>query len=738
VEIVRKPSNYGWPTCYSSKLGYWKWSFHEWAPNIPVTPSPGVNQQGMPPNGVAEPIDCGGPTQRNDSRWVAEGGPSVEPGLQELPPVTDPDIWYSYNDNATPNALGTPCPGYSAITPGPIAPGSTTECPRLFPELGNGNIGPHGAAKYNYDANNPNTKKFPPYYDDTVIMGEFTRDILREVKLDGDHRVFKMNNFLDCGSANPPNPNFLFECDSPMDMQFGSDGAFYLLTYGDGFFNINADAGMYKWEYAKGQRAPKAVLTADKTDGPAPLTVNFSSAGSLDEDPAETIRFEWDFGDGSPLSIEANPTHTYTTPGRYTAILRVIDSSGKVTATSTPITVGNTSPTITINTPVAGGTFAFGDRIPFVVTVTDPEDRVIDCDDVQVTFVLGHDSHGHAEDTVTGCSGSLSTIADDVSHGGNVFGVINVRYTDRGGSAGQAPPLTTVGETQIRQRKQEVEHAVTQSGTNTAPTSDIGGGLHRGSLAPGDWIRLNGPFNLVNIDSLTFRVADTAEGRTAGSPLAAVELRTGSQTGPLVGTYNLTSTGGTTVWSSQTFPVSLAGTNELFLVFRSVTGGQTGNNLFNLNYAEFNGKGVTVVQTSQPGTVGGNVPATLSLTLGAPVSFGAFVPGVARIYEASTSATVISSAGDAALSVADPSPTATGRLVNGAFSLPQPLKVKAGAGAFADVGGSAAPTTVHTYSAPVSNDSVPITFQQAIGATDALRTGTYGKTLTFTLSTTTP
>ena len=37
---------------------------------------------------------------------------------------------------------------------------------------------------------------------------------------------------------------------------------------------------MYRWDYVKGQRAPKAVLTTDKTDGPSPLTVNFSSAGS--------------------------------------------------------------------------------------------------------------------------------------------------------------------------------------------------------------------------------------------------------------------------------------------------------------------------------------------------------------------------------------------------------------------------------------------------------------------------
>jgi len=38
----------------------------------------------------------------------------------------------------------------------------------------------------------------------------------------------------------------------------------------------------------------------------------------------------------------------------------------------------------------------------------------------------------------------------------------------------------------------------------------------------------------------------------------------------------------------------------------------------------------------------------------------------------------------------------------------------------------------------VSNDPVTITFKQAIGSGDALRTGTYSRTLTFTLSTTTP
>ena len=67
---------------------------------------------------------------------------------------------------------------------------------------------------------------------------------------------------------------------------------------------------------------------------------------------------------------------------------------------------------------------------------------------------------------------------------------------------------------------------------------------------------------------------------------------------------------------------------------------------------------------------------------------------------------------------------APGRLTNGAFALPEPLQV-----AFSKA-------TLDT--APVSNDAVTIAFKQPIGANEPLRTGAYGKTLTFTLSTTTP
>ena len=201
---------------------------------------------------------------------------------------------------------------------------------------------------------------------------------------------------------------------------------------------------------------------------------------------------------------------------------------------------------MTVNTPVEGGTFAFGDDIPYTVTVTDPEDGAIDCSKVIVTFVLGHDSTVTPRSGTTGCTGVLHTLAGDVSHGGNVFGIVSATYTDKGGVGG-TPPLTTIAQHNIRQKHHEVEFAVNQSGTNTGNDTDhVRCPVHRGSLAAGDWIQLNGPMNLANITSISYRVADAA----AAAPRAprwrrSRSVRT-STTGPILQTNNLVSTGAST------------------------------------------------------------------------------------------------------------------------------------------------------------------------------------------------
>jgi hypothetical protein len=102
---------------------------------------------------------------------------------------------------------------------------------------------------------------------------------------------------------------------------------------------------------------------------------------------------------------------------------------------------------------------------------------------------------------------------------------------------------------------------------------------------------------------------------------------------------------------------------------------------------------------------------------------------------------VSSSAAETTLSVTDNSATAPGRLVNGAFALETPVQVAATnaanpSTAFGPLSGT--PLTLLTYSAPIANDPVTIALKQPVTALEPLRTGSYSKTLTFTLSTTTP
>jgi PKD repeat protein len=80
---------------------------------------------------------------------------------------------------------------------------------------------------------------------------------------------------------------------------------------------------------APGNQPPVANFTADCTS----LDCSFTNSST---DTDGTFTSTWDFGDGSPVSTEANPTHTYTatTLTPYTVTLTVTDDGG-LTATKT-------------------------------------------------------------------------------------------------------------------------------------------------------------------------------------------------------------------------------------------------------------------------------------------------------------------------------------------------------------------------------------------------------------------
>jgi|GEM_PF-6817564 len=116
--------------------------------------------------------------------------------------------------------------------------------------------------------------------------------------------------------------------------------------------------------------------------------------------------------------------------------------------------------------------------------------------------------------------------------------------------------------------------------------------------------------------------------------------------------------------------------------------------------------------------ISGTVPAVLALSVGAPASFGSFTPGVAKTYDASTSLDVVSTAGDAALTWSGPN-----HLTNGTFTMPQPFTLS---------------FSKTSWDGPATHEPVSVGFRQPVAANDALRTGNYTATVTFTLSTTTP
>ncbi|WP_338553213.1 carbohydrate-binding protein [Paenibacillus sp. KS-LC4] len=114
----------------------------------------------------------------------------------------------------------------------------------------------------------------------------------------------------------------------------------------------------------------------------------------------------------------------------------------------------------------------------------------------------------------------------------------------------------------------------------TEKTSATGGpvsNLHVTSINNGDWVAVgNAEFGSSGATTFKANVASTVGGN--------IEIRLDSVTGPLVGTLNVPSTGGTQNWSVIETGVSGAtGTHNVFLVF---TGAGSGN-LFNFDYWQF-------------------------------------------------------------------------------------------------------------------------------------------------------
>ncbi|RCG26505.1 PKD domain-containing protein [Sphaerisporangium album] len=418
------------------------------------------------------------------------------------------------------------------------------------PDFGGGSESPMGGPVYRYNASLNSAVKFPQSLDGRYFAGEYGRRWIKAIQVNADGTPGDIGAFPWTGTQ-------------VMDMAFGPDGALYVLDYGTGSNN----QALYRIEYiGAANRNPIAKAAADKTSGPAPLTVNFSSAGSSDPEGG-ALTYSWNFGDGT-TSTAANPTKTYTTNGTYTPTLTVRDPQGLTGTASLVVSVGNTAPTVNLTTPGDGQLFSYGDTVPFTVTGSDPEDGALDCTKVTVTYFLGHDSHRHQITSKTGCSGSI-TIPTDGEHdaAANIYGVFEASYTDKGG-------LTSTSTRTLQPRHRQAEHYGAMQGIQLATHGPAEGATTVGFTDNGDWISFT-PYNVSNAVSITARVSSGGVGGT-------LEVRAGSATGTLLGTATVANTGGweTFVDVNANLTNKPAGATTLYLVFKGVTGQ---GNLFDLD-----------------------------------------------------------------------------------------------------------------------------------------------------------
>lgn len=88
----------------------------------------------------------------------------------------------------------------------------------------------------------------------------------------------------------------------------------------------------YAWLPVEGSLAPKAEFEP-QVGGDAGSAVSFENRSTPFHDGPTT--YEWDFGDGSPISTADSPTHTFTAAGRYRVRLTMRgDTDAKVRSTS--------------------------------------------------------------------------------------------------------------------------------------------------------------------------------------------------------------------------------------------------------------------------------------------------------------------------------------------------------------------------------------------------------------------
>ncbi len=223
--------------------------------------------------------------------------------------------------------------------------------------------------------------QFPPAFQNSYFLADWGVGWIKSLTFDDNNKLLAVSDFLSNGGG--------VTCVA----QHPLDGSLYYISY------TYDEPGIVRKIVYGGNRTPVVAATADRNYGPSPLTVQFSSFGSADPD-GQPLTYSWNFGDGTPVSTLANPSHTFTTPNgnptKYIVTLTISDGDLSA-ATNFNVSANNTPPNVVINSPVDHSTYnpAINSTPNLIATVTDLESS-----DAQLTYswqtLLHHNNHDHA------------------------------------------------------------------------------------------------------------------------------------------------------------------------------------------------------------------------------------------------------------------------------------------------------------------------------------------------------
>ncbi|ORZ35247.1 Sorbosone dehydrogenase-domain-containing protein [Catenaria anguillulae PL171] len=168
-----------------------------------------------------------------------------------------------------------------------------------------------------------------------------------------------------------------------VDITEGPDGALYVSQVWAGIV----------WRFnAASRERPVVRITPSVRSGSLPLTVQFSSAGTLDT-TGGALTYAWDLDGSGQFAGPATPgaTFTYTGAGPVTVSLRVRSSSaGNPTNVGTVQVFPGASLSGTLSFNVSDWAFAIGDNIRFSADIRTETNAVVPASNFQWQVLISH------------------------------------------------------------------------------------------------------------------------------------------------------------------------------------------------------------------------------------------------------------------------------------------------------------------------------------------------------------